>query len=184
MNLKTAVTMKIALALALGATAACTKSEASLNGNTTNRSENKAAVNTAVPNEPAKTEPAKPAEERSETAALDLSTPTAAYKVAYAARKNKDLPTLKRAMSKDALEFMSILAGPGKTVDDALRQMTETPQAGTDESRSEKITGETATLEYPDANGKWKTMFLVKENGEWKVTMPKADTPGATNKSK
>ena len=175
--------MKIALVVALGATAACTKSEASLNGNT-NRAENKAAINAAAPTEKVKTEPAKPAEKTNETAALDLSTPTAAYKTAYAARKNKDLPTLKRVMSKDALEFMTMLVEPGKTVDDALRQMTETPQAGTDESRNEKITNDNATLEYPDENGKWRTMFLVKENGEWKVTMPKADTPGANVQNK
>ena len=87
-------------------------------------------------------------------------------------------------MSKDALEFLGLLVEPGKTVDDALRQMTETPQAATDESRNEKITNDNATLEYPDENGKWKTMFLVKENGEWKMTMPKADTPGANVQNK
>ncbi len=186
MNIKMMITMKIALALALGATAACTKGEASLDSNKNNRTENKTAVNTA----PATAEPTKPVEPAEKpgsmtaAATLDLSTPTAAYKTAYAARKNKDLPTLKRTMSKDALEFMSILVEPGETIDDALLQMTATPQAATDESRNEKITNDTATLEYPDEKGSWKTMYLVKENGEWKMTMPKADTPGANVKNK
>lgn len=181
MNLKTITTIKIGLLLALTFTSACTKGETSSGNFNVNQSENKSAANTAS-TPPVKTDLPK----TSESAAIDLSTPTAAYKTAYAARKNKDSAVLKRVMSKDALEFMNIFVEPGKTIDDVLRQMAETPQASTDESRNEKITGDKATLEYPDAEGKWKTMDLVKENGEWKLTMPKGDAPGAdrSNKSK
>jgi hypothetical protein len=188
MKTKTIMITKFALLLALGCTAACTTGTAS-NNDTASQAANKTAANTEkseVKNEAntsstdtAKTETIK----TDESSAGLLSTPTAAYKTGYAARQKKDLAELKRVMSKDALEFMNIFVEPGKTIDDALLQMTETPQAATDESRNEKITGDTATIEYPDAQGKWKTMDFVKENGEWKITMPKAGSTGAVKKT-
>ncbi len=186
MRTKITTITKIALLFALGCAAACTTGTAS-NSNTASQTADKTATNAAQPEikteantvstETVKTETIKT--EMNESPAGSLATPTAAYKTAYAARQKKDLAALKRVMSKDALEFLSIIVGPGKTVDDALQQMTETPQAATDESRNEKINGDTARLEYPDAQGNWKTMDFVKEGSEWKLTMPKANSPGA-----
>lgn len=184
MKTKTTTITKFALLLALGCTAACTTGTAS-SSNSASETANKTVTNvekseikTEANTAPAETEKTE-TPQTGESSAGSLATPTAAYKTAYAARQKKDLAALKRVMSKDALGFMSILVGPGKTVDDALLQMTETPQASTDESRNEKINGDTATLEYPDEQGKWKTLDFVKENGEWKVTIPKADLSGA-----
>ena len=60
-------------------------------------------------------------------------------------------------------------------VDDGLKEMCESPQGASDDSRNEKITGDKATLEYLDKSGAWKTMDLVKENGGWKLTIAKMD---------
>ncbi len=49
-------------------------------------------------------------------------------------------------------------------------------QAATAEVRNEKITGETATLEYLDETGKWKVMDFIKEGSDWKMTIPDAKT--------
>jgi len=104
-----------------------------------------------------------------------LATPTEAYKTAHAARQKKDVEGLKRVLSKDILEFFQTIAeAENKKLEDALQQLTDKPQATTDETRNEKITGDTATLEYPDEKGKWKTMDFVKEGNDWKLTLPKA----------
>lgn len=109
-------------------------------------------------------------------AAGSLATPADAYKTAYAARQEKDVEGLKRALSKDALEFFTTIAeADNKTVEDVLRQMAERPQAQTAETRNEKVAGDRATLEYLDEKGKWKTMDFVKEGGDWKLTIPKAE---------
>lgn len=114
--------------------------------------------------------------------AISANSPTEVYKVAYAARQKKDVETLKKVLSKDMLEFFSFMGeAENKTVDDELRQLAEKPQAPTDETRNEKINGDTATLEYPDENGKWQTMDFVKENGNWKLTVPNVKSPNKMN---
>ncbi len=106
------------------------------------------------------------------------ATPTDAYKAAYAARKNKDVPALKKLLSKDIIEFFTEIGGAGEkkqTVDELLMELCEKPQAPTAEARNEKIDGEFATIEYLDENGDWSTMDFVKEGGGWKLTIPKMD---------
>ncbi len=102
--------------------------------------------------------------------------PTAAYKAAYTARKNKDLDGLKKVLSKRAIEFFTDMGKMDKkTLDEALKEMMAQPQAATAEVRSEEITGDKAALEYLDENGKWQPMDFVKEDGTWKMTLP--ETP-------
>ena len=105
-----------------------------------------------------------------------LDTPTAVYKAAHAARKNKDIEALKQLISKDMIEFFERF-GEGKpnAADEGLKQLVESPQNPSDESRNEKIKGDKATLEYLDQNGKWKMMDFVKEDGKWKLTINKAE---------
>lgn len=171
MRLQTTALVKLFILLALAGVSACSKGSASTSENSTiAKSENATIQNSAPPTiETEKKELPK----MNETATLDLSTPTNAYKTAYAARKNKDIATLKKIMSKDAVEFINIFIEPGKTIDDAYVKMTETPQAKTDESKNEKIDGDKATLEYPDETGKWRKMDFLKEDGVWKITMAK-----------
>lgn len=108
------------------------------------------------------------------TDTLTIATPTDAYKAAYAARKNKDVPALKKLMSKDIMEFFTEISGLGEkkqTVDEILMELCEKPQAPTAETRNEKINGDKATLEYLDEKGGWSTMDFLKEDGVWKLTI-------------
>jgi len=138
-----------------------------------NQPDNKSAVNTGQT-----TNAATPA--AAEAPANSTGTPTGAYKAAYAARKNRDVPALKKLMSKDIVEFFTELARMGEkkqTLDDLLMELCEKPQAPTAEARNEKITGDTATIEYLDEKGDWSTMDFIKEDGGWKLTIPKTDKP-------
>ncbi len=125
-------------------------------------------------------------------AAADISTssnatPTDAYKAAYGARKNKDVPALKKLMSKDIIEFFTEIGGMGEkkqTLDELLMELCEKPQAATAEARNEKVSGDTATIEYLDEKGDWSTMDFIKEGGGWKLTIPKMDKPAADDKDK
>lgn len=119
-----------------------------------------------------------PANSAEPSAGGSLATPTEAYKTAYALREKKDVEGLKRVMSKDVMEFFEMMAKEDKkTVDDEMKQMFERPQAKTAEVRNEKVTGDSATIEYLDENGNWKTMDFVKEGSDWKMSFPKADKP-------
>lgn len=178
MKTSNAIILKTIALVALGAATACQTNTAVTTS--TNTAPNSANANITQPantaaNKAALPEPANKEAEKPSTASL--STPTEVYKFAHKARKNKDMEGLKKVMSKEALEFFAIFSDDG-SLDQGLMKMTETPQAATDESRNEKISGDTATLEYPDAQGKWKTIDFVRENGEWKLSFPKGDSPG------
>jgi predicted lipid-binding transport protein (Tim44 family) len=153
--------------------AACQKSEVA--NVASNAPANTAAANTAnTSNAAANTAAAT-------TGTADLSTPAAAYKTAYTARKNNDLATLKRVLSKDVLQFLTDIGDTGdkdkKTLDEMLNDLCKEPQAPTADVRNEKISGDKATLEYLDETGSWHSMDLVKENGDWKITIGDGDKP-------
>lgn len=134
------------------------------------------AANKAVTNANTAVNAATPAAANATTD--EAGTPTAAYKAAYAARKNKDVAALKKLMSKDILEFFTEISGLGEkkqTVDDLLKELCEKPQAATAEARNEKINGNKATIEYLDENGGWSPMEFVKEDGAWKLTIEKPE---------
>ena len=138
-----------------------------------NQPDNKSAVNTGQT-----ANAATPA--AAEAPANSTGTPTDAYKAAYAARKNKDVPGLKKLLSKDIMEFFTEIGGMGdkkQTVDELLMELCEKPQAPTAEARNEKIEGDFATIEYLDEKGDWSMMDFVKEGGGWKLTIPKMDKP-------
>jgi hypothetical protein len=104
-----------------------------------------------------------------------LATPTDAYKAGYAARQRKDIAGLKRVLSKEALQFLTEVGKEEKkTLGDQLKALADRPQAPTAETRNEKITGDTAQLEYLNEKGQWSTMDFVKEGNDWKIGLPKA----------
>lgn len=160
--------------------ASCQKAE------NTNTASNQAA-NKAMTNANSATITATPSTPTGANATTDeAGTPTAAYKAAYAARKNKDVPALKKLMSKDILEFFTEIGGLGEkkqTVDELLMELCEKPQAATAEARNEKINGDKATIEYLDEKGGWSPMEFVKENGQWKLTIEKPEEGEVINES-
>lgn len=108
-----------------------------------------------------------------ETAKAAPGSPTEVYKTAHTARQKKDIATLKKIFAKDILEFFTEIGKVDKkSLDDMLLEMCKDAKPGEAEVRNEKITGETATLEYNE-DGKWKTMDFVKEDGAWKMTIAK-----------
>lgn len=153
---------------ALAWTTACQTKTDVTTGNSNAPVANSSPQAAASQTEVVKTAPSVPA------ASGSLATPTDAYKFGYEARQRKDIPALKRVLSKDAHEFLTMIGQEEKkTLDDQLKTLTEAPQGPTSETRNEKINGNKASLEYLDVNNKWVTMQLVKEGGDWKIDLPK-----------
>ena len=83
---------------------------------------------------------------------------------------------MKQALSKTSLAMMEASAKQQQsTLDKMIASQLENPSAKVDkmpETRNEKITGDSATLELhnEDAN-RWDTMYFVKEDGAWKIAL-------------
>lgn len=138
----------------------------------TNKAANQNAANT-----PAKTPEAK-TESTPSGSVGSLATPSDAYRTAYELRKNKDMAGLKKVMSKDVHEFLTLIGEaeePKKSLDEMIAEMFSKPQADKAEVRNEKIDGDRATLEYLTETGEWKTMDFEKVDGKWLMSLPKAD---------
>ena len=121
----------------------------------------------------------RPEKSAADIAAIgSLATPTEAYKTAYELRKKKDIAGLKNVMSKDVLEFLTMMGeDEKKSLDDMLKEMADRPQADKADVRKEKISGNRAELEYLTETGDWKTMDFEKVDGKWLLTLPKAEKP-------
>jgi hypothetical protein len=107
---------------------------------------------------------------------LNRSTPTATFKAFYEASNKKDVAGMKKALSKGTLDMFDKLAKEqNKTTDEMLKTLDkEDKDQKMPETRNEKITGDTATLEVKnDKTNKWDTLPFVKENGEWKIALDK-----------
>lgn len=119
------------------------------------------------------------------TSGFSLATPTDAYKTAWAIREKKDVEGMKKVVSKDIIEFMTEIGkAEKKSLDEELKDLCDRPQAKTPETRNEKITGNTATIEYLDETGNWRTMDFIKEGSEWKLTINQEDKPTAEGPGK
>ena len=179
------LTVVVFSAMAMWAMTACQKSEVA-NG-AANATANKAAANSS------NSANTSTAANTAVSGSADLSTPTAAYKTAYNARKNKDIPTLKRVLSKDVQDFLTEIGqaddADKKSLDDMLKELCLQPQAPSPDVRNEKIDGDKATLEYKDESGEWQKMDLLKDNGDWKISIgdlgkPPMDDSNGSNKPK
>ena len=58
-----------------------------------------------------------------------------------------------------------------KSLDESLKESDSKKQPPAFEAQNEKISGDTATLEVKDENGKWQTIPFVKEDGQWKIAL-------------
>lgn len=102
------------------------------------------------------------------------STPTEAFKMFYEAAKGKDVPTLKRVMSKATLAGMEEHAkGQKISLDEFLSKESQTGlPPNIPETRNEKIEGDKATIEIKrEGATSWSTASFVKEDGDWKVLL-------------
>ena len=176
--MKTILTITIAAIFAVGISA-CQSNPATSN-NTANQTANKAnttATQNANIEKKAETNSAANdvKTETNSTVSVSANTPEAAYKSYYAARKNKDINALKQLNSKEMFDFFKIMGGEGNpnALDDGLKKLAESPQGASDEIRDVKVKGDTATAKFQDKNGEWKTIDFVKEDGIWKLTIPK-----------
>jgi hypothetical protein len=99
------------------------------------------------------------------------SSPTATYKAAYDAMKNKDTAGFKKLMTKKDLQDMEDTAKKAnKSLDDMLKDlMTTIPLPKSAESKDEKINGDNATLQVKNDKDQWETINFVKEDGDWKM---------------
>ncbi|MEO6390215.1 MAG: DUF4878 domain-containing protein [Pyrinomonadaceae bacterium] len=104
--------------------------------------------------------------------------PTASFKAYFEASKKKDVAGMKKYLTKGSLEMTEKTAkDQGKTLDEVLMAQAESSAKSNEkelETRNEKITGDTATLEIKNqTNGDWMTMPFVKEDGTWKIAIDK-----------
>lgn len=106
------------------------------------------------------------------------SSPTATFKAFFAAQKQKDVPGIKKTLSKRSLAMIGHGAEERKkTLDDALKEGFDDPTFKAPNMppiRNEKINGESATLEVQnEQNNSWETMYFVREDDEWKIALDK-----------
>jgi len=143
---------------------------ANANANTANTTTQTANVNATAPAE-------------TSAAPGSLATPSDAYRTAFELRKRKDVQGLKKIMSPDIKEFLTMMGeDEKKSLDDMIKDMCDKPQADKAEVRNEVIKGDKAAVEYLTETGAWKSMDFEKIGGEWKLTVPRADSPDPSAK--
>jgi hypothetical protein len=139
----------------------------------TSNSANGAAANSVTANSAGATTPTPGVPPIADN--IEGSSPSDVYRTAHIARQKKDIETLKKIFAKDVLGFFTEVGkADKKSLDDMLREMCEEADPGQPEVRNEKITGETAMIEYKE-DGSWRPMHFVREDGAWKMTIPKGD---------
>jgi len=71
--------------------------------------------------------------------------------------------------------FDKLAKEQNKTTDEMLKEVDKDDKSEKmPETRNEKITGDTATLEVKnDKTNRWDALPFVKENGEWKIALDK-----------
>lgn len=99
------------------------------------------------------------------------ATPVETLKAYTIAVKNKDTTMMKLLLSEATLKLHQDEAkARGVTLDEIVGQQTLFPS---DQKfynyRNEKIEGDKASVEVENSFGGWDTVFLVKENGAWKI---------------
>ncbi len=107
---------------------------------------------------------------------LNSSSPTKTFKAFFEASKKKDTVAMKKSLSKGSVDMFDKLAKEQKkSTDEILKGIDkEGKDEKIPETRNEKITGDTATLEVKnEKSDKWDSLPFVKEEGEWKIALDK-----------
>jgi len=103
--------------------------------------------------------------------------PISVLKTFTDAKNNKDAETMKQTLSKGTLETIGGVAkGNGTTLDEFLKRGNTTPlnKPEMPETRNEKISGETATVEIKRSGAdQWRTLTFIKEDNKWKMDLNK-----------
>ncbi|MDQ3132163.1 MAG: hypothetical protein M3Q99_15560 [Acidobacteriota bacterium] len=108
-------------------------------------------------------------------AAQKTMSPTETMKALNEASKTKDIETTKKLVSKGTLALLEKSAKEqNTTIDELLKKDEGAPFQELPETRNEKITGDTATIEVKDtATNGWEILPFVKEDGIWKIALDK-----------
>lgn len=106
------------------------------------------------------------------------STPTKTFKAFFEASKKKDVPAIKKTLSKPSLAMLEKAAkSKDKDLDQFIGEGFNGPGSKFEklpEIRDEKIDGDNATIEIKDEGMKnWEKMYFVKEDREWKIALDK-----------
>jgi hypothetical protein len=103
------------------------------------------------------------------------TTPLEALKLYSAARKKKDVPTMKSFLSKGSIKMAEDDAkAQNRPLDEVLLNDTLFPEnVSTVEYKNESKTDENATIEVKNQFGIWDRIPFTKENGEWKIAKEK-----------
>ncbi len=102
--------------------------------------------------------------------------PVESLKAYYDAINRKDIETEKKYLSRGSIQkIVEDAPDKGMTIDQILKRRAEAPtQMQTPEFESEKINGDTATVEYKESpNQPLVTVQMVKEDGIWKLAFDK-----------
>ena len=160
------------------AAAGCNKTDVSkadqtANANTASTANTVLSANANISN----TVPANASSPAADLTGYSLASPSEAYRTAFEARKKCDIPVLKRVMSEEMTAAM-VQRGENdpsgkKTLDEMLKDLCQMPQAPNGGIKDEKIVEDQGTVKYQDEHGQWRLMDFVRENGEWKLTMPR-----------
>src|SRR5215213_10672465 len=106
----------------------------------------------------------------------DPNSPSRVSKRFVEAARQKDAKTFKSLLSKKSVASIEKDAKEaGLTADQMIARVLEQdlfPKGSSAfETRNEKITGDTATVEFKGGDGKWLQNDLVREDASWKVTL-------------
>jgi hypothetical protein len=125
------------------------------------------------PNNVQKNQPQQSQNQQNE---IQKDSPIWVLKTFIEAKNNKDAETMKQTISKSTLETISGVAKSNGTTNEFLKRGNTTPlnKPEMPETRNEKITGETASVEIKrSATDKWTELPFVKEDGRWKMNLNK-----------
>lgn len=105
----------------------------------------------------------------------DTNSPTSVSRRFVEAARKKDVSSFKSLLSKKSLDTMEKDAKEaGSSADAMIKEFLSQDLfkgQGELEFRDEQVSGDRATVEFKDTDGKWNKNDLVKENGSWKVSL-------------